>query len=149
MRTYFETYRKHLIYYNDDLTINPDEFHIQRPFPNQNMSHGFIESSGSKNIKFIWSDREFDDEENNKIIDYVLYDLKNFHPKIESYVCYDDKDKKILDFPTNIIIPYFKDEIFELEYSFKDYQYEVDGKIVDYETYHAREMRVNKYLEVL
>lgn len=102
-----------------------------------------------KNIKFIWSDREFDDKENNKIIDYVLYDLKNFHPKIESYACYDNKDEKILDFPTNIIIPYFKDEIFELEYSFKDYQYEVDGKIVDYETYHAREMRVNKYLEAL
>lgn len=91
---YLETYRKHLIYYNHGLSMNPDEFRIEIPFPNQKVSHGFIESSGSKNIKFIWSDREFDNEENNKIIDYVLYDLKNFHPKIELYTCYNNKDKK-------------------------------------------------------
>lgn len=145
---YLDTYRNHLIYYDHNLNIKPDEFHTERPFKNRKMSHGYIYSNAYKRIKFIWSESNFIDNENDEIINSVINDLKIYHPKIQAYACYEEDNSPTLNILNKIIYFPLKDEIFEFEYSLEEYRYNVDGKVVDKETYLAREFRASKRLDI-
>lgn len=103
---YLDKYRNHLIYYNYDSSINLDE----RTFK-------YIYSSGSKKVKFIWSESSFIDDENNEIINSVINDLQT--SKIIMCNYYEKDNSPKLNFPNMIDCFIPKDEIFELEYLFK------------------------------